>query len=177
MNRKEKLLTWIEKQHEGQLIKDTSEPYLNHLTEVARLASIIPLGYEIGLCHDLFEETKITESDLKSALTTFNYNQAEADIISIAVTELTDVFTKKDYPDLSKSVRKKMEAERLANISPAAQTVKYADLIYNIGWMLEHDRKHVKKYLKRKRLLIKYMKAGHTFLRDQVIQRIESALL
>lgn len=177
MKREGKLLNWVKQQHAGQLIKCTNEPYINHLTAVAEMASVIPLGYEIGLCHDLFEDTEAAGPQLKVALVGFGYTDEEASLITMCVTELTDVFTKKAYPELSKAIRKEKETARLATISPAAQTVKYADLIYNIGWMLKYDLKHAKKYSRKKRLLLEVMTDGDHGLRRRVLDTIDEAML
>lgn len=51
MNRRLKLINWVKAQHEGQLIKETNAPYLDHVLAVAnRVASAAPLTFEIGLC-------------------------------------------------------------------------------------------------------------------------------
>jgi (p)ppGpp synthase/HD superfamily hydrolase len=176
MNRADKLLIWIEQRHEGHLIRRTAEPYINHLVAVAKMTAVIPLGYEIGLCHDLFEETGITEPMLHSALTSFGYTGQEASLITNCTIELTDVFTKKAYPDLKKEVRKKKEATRLATISATAQTIKCGDLIYNIGWILKYDLKHARKYLKKKKSLLAYMTSGEQHLRQATIKTIDDAL-
>jgi (p)ppGpp synthase/HD superfamily hydrolase len=170
MNRREKLANWIAQQHEGQLIRKTTLPYVHHLVAVAEMADIVPLGYEIGLCHDLLEDTEVTTDLLREALLKFDYSDAEAKIIVHAVVELTDHFTKATYPDWSKSERKQKEAERLASISPVAQTVKYADLIYNLDWMVINKPGKLEKYLRKKKSLIKLMDNGNMSLRLTLIK-------
>ncbi len=81
MTREIKLLDWVKQQHAGQLIKRTTEPYTNHLTAVARMSGVIPLGYEIGLCHDLLENTKTTAPQLRTVLAGFGYNDVEASLL------------------------------------------------------------------------------------------------
>jgi hypothetical protein len=176
MNSTDKLLNWIKQRHEGQLIRRTTEPYINHLVVVAELASVSPLGYEVGLCHDLFEETETTKNELHSALTGFGYKDQEADLIVNCSIELTDVFTKKNYPDLKKKNRKKKEAERLATISPVSQTVKYADLIYNVEWVMKYDLKHAEKYLRKKQLLLAAMIKGNGNLHQQALTMVDDSL-
>ncbi len=176
MTRREKLFAWVRDQHHGQLIKKTTEPYINHLKAVAEMAGIVPSGYEAGLCHDLFEETNIDAEQLLTALKEFGYNNEEANTITNCISELTDVYTKKAYPDWSKTTRKKYEAERLATISPTAQTIKYADLIYNIGWMLKYDLKHAKKYLRKKRTLLLTLTKGDATLHEKAMKMIEEGL-
>jgi hypothetical protein len=74
-------------------------------------------------------------------LSDFGYRNADARHIACCVAELSDVFTRKAFPGMRKKERKKNEARRLAGISADAQTVKYADLIYNINWMMIYDQK------------------------------------
>ncbi|SEM78019.1 hypothetical protein SAMN05192574_101789 [Mucilaginibacter gossypiicola] len=176
MNRRDKLLDWIKQRHKGQLIRGTAEHYIDHLIAVAELASITPLGYETGLCHDLFEDTETTEAELFSALISFDYTDREAHLIVNCTVELTDVFTKKNYPELKKKDRKAREAARLAAISSTAQTVKYADLIYNIRWVLRYDLKHALKYLSKKRLLLAVMKSGEPSLHLKAVSLINDSL-
>jgi hypothetical protein len=167
---REQLTTWIKDHHQGQLIRLTDDPYFNHLIFVAeKSGAVIPLGYEIGLCHDLIEETTVTASDLRDALLSFDYPHTQAEHICACVVELTDVFTKVAYPDFTKKKRKKKEAARLAQISPDAQTVKYADLMDNIHWTVQYDQKHAVKYLKRKQTLLVTMTMGDAGLRAEVL--------
>ena len=174
----EQLANWVEEKHRGQLIRDTEEPYFMHLVAVAEMAGpATSLGYEIGLCHDLLEDTPVTKDELHEALISFNYAKTDADHITACVAELTDVYTSAAYPYLGKKARKEKEALRLSAISADAQTVKYCDLIYNINWMLHHDRKHAAKYLKRKKHLVTCMAAGDKGLRQKAFDIINNGLL
>jgi len=177
MNRQELLLRWVKSQHEGQLIRLTELPYIDHLIDVAELSDVELFGYEVGLCHDLFEKASVTKIALKVALQDFGYDHAETALISDCVDELTDKFTKEAYPKLDKKTRKQKEADRLAGISALAQTVKYADLIYNINWMLIHDRKHATKYLKRKKTLLLHMKNGNQVLLCRAVKLIDTYII
>ncbi|MFA6245527.1 MAG: hypothetical protein WC615_01215 [Mucilaginibacter sp.] len=161
-------MAWVKEQHAGQLIRKTDEPYFDHLLFVAKkVGSVFPLGYEIGICHDLLEETNITEAELLSSLLCFGYPAPSAEHIRICVVELTDVFTKAAYPELRKQERKRREMTRLADINPDAQTVKYADLIYNIDWMLRFGGGKLPNYLKRKQTLLEQLSDGDEGLRRE----------
>nr|WP_067060350.1 hypothetical protein [Mucilaginibacter sp. L294] len=126
---------------------------------------VFPLGYEIGLCHDLLEETDVTEAELLSALKSFRYQDLSAEHITGCVVELTGVFTKAAFPELKKQERKRRETARLVVISPDARTVKYADLIYNINWMLRFGGEKLEKYLQRKLALLERLSGGDEALR------------
>ena len=169
MKPRTQLKQWVSLQHQGQLIRGTNKPYVEHLFAVAEMArSVVTLGYEIGLCHDLLEDTDVTQSELLAALLGFGYGHEEAYAITSCVVELTDVYTSGDYPELSKSARKLLENKRLLTISPAAQTVKYADLIYNTIWMLKYDPKHAAQYMAKKRVLLADLNRGNAKLRRQL---------
>lgn len=130
------------------------------------------LGYEIGLCHDLLEDTDTRPEELRESLLSFGYSEEEAAHITGCVLELTDVFTAAAFPDLSKKKRKKKESARLVGISADAQTVKYADLIYNIGWVLQYDQKNAKRYLHKKKRLLDRLKKGNEALRRPAMSLI-----
>lgn len=172
------LALWIAQRHAGQRIKRSSEPYLNHLLAVAKLSKHAAyLGYEIGLCHDLLEDTDTDTDTLGKALLSFGYDEIQMDHIVTCVLELTDVYTSEAYPDLSKKQRKHEEQKRLATIGVDAQTVKYADLIYNVGWVLTYDRKHAKRYLKKKLRLLNTLTKGDQLLRRTALNLIAASIV
>lgn len=168
---------WVAEQHKGQKIKYSGESYFNHLQRVALIAGpVVQLGFEIGLCHDLFEDTSVTKQELRNALMSFGYNRMETDEIAACVTELTDVYTAKNFSDLSKPYRKELEATRLAGISAVAQTVKYADVIDNLNWVLQYEPHKAKKYLLKKQRLLMAMDKGNAQLRRKVLALIQNKL-
>jgi (p)ppGpp synthase/HD superfamily hydrolase len=178
MGKGEELATWVTKRHAGQLIKRSGEPYVNHVIAVGNMASAyLELGYEIGLCHDLLEDTDTTTNQLLQALGNFGYSANEANLIVSCVLELTDVFTAAAYPGLTKTERKSREAARLTKISATAQTVKYADLSYNINWVLHYDRKNARSYLVKKQQFITHLNLGDPSLRAELSNLIQEALL
>lgn len=177
MSPAEQLADWVALRHKGQIIKRTREPYFNHLMAVALMAKgVVALGYEIGLCHDLLEDTDTSKNELLTLLLKVGYTGADASLITSCVVELTDVFTRDAYPDLSKKVRKRCESYRLLTISSAAQTVKYGDLIYNIEWMLKYDQKHALRYLRKKQILLAGLTRGNQDLWQQAMNAIHQGL-
>jgi (p)ppGpp synthase/HD superfamily hydrolase len=173
-----RLAGWVAEKHDGQLIKRTDEPYFNHVLAVAEKAGqVVAYGYEIGLCHDLLEDTATTETELFQTLISFEYTEATAALITSSVVELTDVFTAAAYPDLAKTARKNREFIRLGTISATAQTVKYADLIYNLHWVLKYDEKHALKYLLKKQQLLAELTLGNPQLREEAFTVIRQALI
>lgn len=148
--------------HENQKRKYTGDPYHFHLQSVAKMADEkCRLGYEIGLCHDLLEDTETTHDELYLALRRFGYSTQDADFITARVIELTDVYTHKVYPELNRTNRKSLESKRLHKIHPCAQTVKYCDLIDNTASIVEYDKGFAVKYLSEKQDILSGMNKGN----------------
>jgi hypothetical protein len=162
---KEGLIEFATKWHEGQKRKYTLEPYVNHCIEVAELAEAnnIPFGYEIGLFHDLLEDTLCTISDLSSLLAS-RYSAYEADFIINGVVALTDIYVPANFPSLNRGKRKVLEAERLAGILPTYQSVKYCDLINNTASIVERDPSFAVAYLAEKKYILSIMNKGNADL-------------
>lgn len=159
--KRKKLLDFVKKYHGDQKRKYTGDPYWTHPLAVAqRVDSIGPYLFEVGLCHDLLEDTDCDQDMLYVELTNIGYERLVVEDICGLVFELTDRFTKENYPDLSRKERKKKEVLRMSTISSVAQTVKYADLLDNLPSIVRHDPKFAKTYLKEKRHLLEFMNEG-----------------
>jgi len=177
MTSAEKLTDWVAEQHGGQLIRKSGLPYFTHLLTVAYMSkAFVKFGFEIGLCHDLLEDTATGIESLFNALQGFGYSFAAANEITFCVKELTDFFNKNDFPALSKKERKKREEGRLISISPTSQTVKYADLTDNINWVMKYDKKKALKYLRKKRKLLFKLNRGNVELREKLLTLIDKNL-
>ena len=171
------LKRWVKYEYRGKTIKKTGKPYYNHLSIISKMANKrTAFGAEIGLCHDLFEDTPVTPGELMATLVKFGYESNDAIYITSVVKELTDVFTKLSFPKLKKRERKAKETQRLLSISPGAQTVKYCDLIYNIGWMLDNNRKKAEKYLKKKKWLVSRLDKGNNQLHKLTLEKIKEGM-
>jgi len=166
------LLSFVHINHFPQQRKYTGEPYSVHLTSVAELADKYKLimGYEIGLCHDLFEDTACTEHELYHFLVRNQYTHLEAEFIINGVIELTDVYTHEKYPDTNRKIRKTLEAERLGTISKNSQSIKYCDLIDNTNSIVEYDKGFAIKYLEEKRLILSKMNKGNKHLYNKCVK-------
>lgn len=175
--RREQFRDWVCGKYGGRMIPVSGEPYFHHVLTVAELAaSYATLGYEAGLCHDMLEDGICKLTELQAVLYALAYTAPEIAAVREAAIELTDVFTARAYPGLSKKKRKKKEEDRLAGASPLAQTVKYADLIYNMDWTVRYQVRKVKRYLKRKLNLLKMMNKGDPELRGLAIKAVRKHL-
>lgn len=159
---KQTLLDFVTEKHSGQVRKYTNEPYVNHLVSVANMANktTAGFGYEVGLCHDLLEDTDCTQKELADKLIELGYTPIATYFILGNVIELTDEYTSDKYPHLNRKARKELEALRLSDISPEAQTVKYCDLIDNTSSIVKYDKRFAFKYLDEKQVILSKMNRG-----------------
>jgi (p)ppGpp synthase/HD superfamily hydrolase len=171
----DRLLKFVILMHGEQKRKYTNEPYWYHVVNVAYRADIVAgrLGIEIGLSHDLIEDTDCTPLLLHEYLVAIGYEACDALEIMNGVVELTDVFTSEAFPNLKREERKALEAHRLGTISVRSQNVKYCDLEDNSSSILEHDPSFAKVYLAEKAEMLQYMVAGDQTLRKLLLESIK----
>jgi len=170
-------MEWVRLQHQHQKIRRSGAPYFSHVLAVAEMADqASPLAFEIGLCHDLLEDTPITSEQLQHTLLAYGYDLFESEHVVSCVLELTDQFTKTKFPSLNKKRRKKKETARLLTIHPDAQSVKYCDLIYNTLWMKKYDEKGFEKYLIRKSKFVEALDGGDPELRTKALSLMHKEL-
>lgn len=116
--------------HAAQQRKYTGEPYIVHPTSVA-IAIEREGGTEsqiaAALLHDVVEDTEVNAEQLRARLHQI-WGAVQADEIFKMVIELTDVYTRQEFPELNRRTRKLLEAERLAAISNEAKQIKLKDI-------------------------------------------------
>ena len=164
LNRQElQVLEFAKKWHGDQKRKYTSKPYWHHLVNVAKLAHSHDLD-RIAICaailHDIVEDTSMTTKNLLGELDLLGFNVGECFAISYFVSQLTSKYSSKEFPNIKRSKRKQLEAERLIQISATAQSIKYCDIIDNCKNIKELDPVFAKKYLAEKRQVLKGMNRG-----------------
>lgn len=148
--------------HGDQKRKYLGTPYIQHPESVARIVKIYGGDSSMilaSLLHDVIEDTDVTRDQLQDFLKGENFEN-RGEILAL-VDNLTDVYTKENFPELNRKERKKLEAERLGNIHPRAQTIKLADLYDNTISIVNHDKKFAKIYLQEKSEILKHMNKGH----------------
>jgi (p)ppGpp synthase/HD superfamily hydrolase len=162
--------------HGDQKRKYTGEPYVNHTFRVADIVKKHG-GSEAmvyaAVLHDVVEDTSILCPELLIELMSI-VDVKLAIKTATLVKELTDVFSKDNYPESNRKMRKEMEAMRLGRISSDAQTIKYADLLDNSEDILRNDPKFAKVYLKEKETILNYMKKGNTTLYQKCLDFLEN---
>jgi (p)ppGpp synthase/HD superfamily hydrolase len=151
--------------------------YIVHPERVMKLARQVtndPTILSAALLHDVLEDTSTTEEEIKDFLQTL-MSPSNADRTLQLVKDLTDVFTKENYPQWNRRKRRSKEADRLANANPDAQTIKYGDIIDNCPEIVKEDPDFGQRYISECRELLTKLKKGNPLLRQQAMAAIEKA--
>lgn len=165
----------------NQRRKYTNEPYWVHTEAVAdRVASVggsenmIAAAYLHDYIEDVIPVLRDEGRFVELAAFESRYKALPAEVHTL-VTELTDVFTKDDYPRQNRAERKKLERERIAKISNDAKTIKLADLIDNTASIVEQDPGFAITYIKEKLELLPYLTEGHPALLNHASMQAANA--
>ena len=163
--------------HAGQQRKFANEPYIDHVMRVMQQCRLYDKSLVLAagaLLHDVLEDTKVTSAEMLDFLEKLMGEKGE-DVYALVV-ELTDVYTKKAYPNLNKSERKIREHGRLASTSAQAHTIKYADIIDNSRDKGIPANKDAFTYLKRFERLLMLIPNGNATLYSLAKHEVQSAL-
>ncbi|MDF2384272.1 HD domain-containing protein [Nostoc ellipsosporum NOK] len=153
-------------------------PYWRHLQRVAGIVweqSRNEWMTAAALFHDVLEDTSWTATELERRIAAIS-SAEQAAIIIQWVKELTDQFVKGNYPDWNRARRKQAEAERLAQTSGAAQTIKYADVMDNSRSLNGDGASFAYKYLREALHLLQSMEKGDAVLREQALQIVRDEM-
>lgn len=146
----ERAVEFATAKHGCQARKFTGEPYMGHPLAVAEIVKAIGGSEEMiaaAVLHDTIEDTDATEAEVRAEF---------GERIAKLVVELTNVY--RSGTGGSRAYRKAKEAERLAKVSPEAQTIKVADLIHNGATVAERaPAEFAKVYLNEKAALLKVL--------------------
>lgn len=135
--------------HATQKRKFTGEPYIGHPLAVGALVASIGAPETMvaaAILHDTLEDTETSFNELK--------REFGAEVAGM-VAEVTNVY--RSGTGGNRAYRKGKELARLATVSPAAMTIKVADLIHNGHNVAERDAKFAKVYLAEKAELLKVL--------------------
>ena len=174
------LSRYIESKFSGIKRKFTEIPYVYHLYNVAQLAHFhdIYFGYEIGLCHDLFEDTDTQPHELIEKMVDIGYNKYDAEFVSHSVMALTKIYTGDQWSHLSKDEKLDLETQRILLEDNHVQSIKYCDIIDNIrynipyvkmyesDWKVNEMKNFIRGYLPFKNKQLELMKKGNQELRE-----------
>ncbi len=173
-----KIVAFADNAHGDQKRKYAAERYIEHPLRVMNICK--DYGYPLpvlaaAILHDVLEDTDTSPKQIKEFLLTV-MNERDASYTLDLVIELTDVYTKHQYPRLNRRGRKIKEATRMETISAQAQSIKYADIIDNAREIVEHDPDFAPVFLRECRALVKKMKKGNKELREKAIRLLEEQM-
>lgn len=138
----------------NQRRKYSGDPYIVHPMAVAKILTDAGVTDQNIICaaflHDVLEDVWPVNPVYRPD----SIDELFGRTVLSYVWELTDSFTKENYPDLNREERKKREAARLAGISESALKVKLADLIDNTSDITRNDPGFAKVYLREKEKIL-----------------------
>jgi (p)ppGpp synthase/HD superfamily hydrolase len=158
--------------------KYSGEPYWVHTDEVASIVAPFAMACknpEAVVCaahlHDVIEDVFPINPRFDLFFISENFGEDTAELVK----DLTDVYTKEAWSDLNRDKRKKLECERIGKISPAAKTIKLADLISNTKSIVENDPDFARIYIREKLNLLGFLADGSpALLQTATMQTLEA---
>lgn len=150
-------MDFAEEYHRGQKRKYTGEPYIVHPFAVAGLVRSVMHDEDViaaAILHDTVEDTAATMEDIE-----YHFGAR----VMFLVEMVTDISRPEDG---NRATRKALDLEHLAKASPAAQTIKLADLIDNTKSIVAYDPKFAKVYLEEKLAVLDVLTKGDRGLWD-----------
>ncbi len=167
-----------DRSHGEQLRKYSGDRYIVHPVRV--MESVREFNNDIrvlcaALLHDVLEDTPVTAAEMEQSLLEV-FESADAARVTLLVVELTDIFIKASYPRLNRRLRKEKETARLAQVSPDAQTIKYADIIDNVTDIARQDSDFALTYIHEAKKMLTVMDSGHPVLRQRASGIVDQCL-
>lgn len=164
--------------HGSQMRKYTPERYMVHPVRVMETCRTVTNDLAIlsaALLHDVLEDTAVTKGEMLDFLSGI-MPVADAERTVRLVVELSDVYVKKDYPQLNRRTRKSKELERLSNTSADSQTIKYADILDNTLEIVDQDPAFAKVFLNEVQQILRKLDKGHPQLRNDAQAAVAAGL-
>jgi (p)ppGpp synthase/HD superfamily hydrolase len=136
--------------------KYTHEPYWHHTEEVANIVASVTDDADMivaALGHDCLEDVYPQNSLYSFDVILHKFGARAAFMIN----QLTDIFTKENYPKYNRAQRKRLERERMIGIWNESKTIKIADLISNLSSIKVHDKDFAIVFVKEIELLLPFL--------------------
>lgn len=178
MNREyilEQVTAFAKTSHGSQMRKYTPEPYIVHPVRVMKLCAEYSDDIAVlcaALLHDVLEDTPVTLEEMYKFLVGVLDPDTALRTVNLVV-ELTDVYTKKSYPQFNRRRRKEMETERLEKTSADSQTIKYADVIDNTNEIVIYDRDFAHLFLHECKTQLRKLNKGDSKLYTRAVNVVE----
>lgn len=173
-----KITDFGDQAHGEQLRKYAPDRYMVHPVRVMEKLKNYTDDITIlaaALLHDVLEDTPVTRSQMQDFLATL-LNAQQAERTAELVVELSDVYVKKDFPNLNRRTRKSKELERLEKTSADSQTIKYSDILDNSLEISDQDPQFARVYLSEASLILKKLDKGNPELRKEAMKAVEKGL-
>lgn len=173
-----KITDFGDKAHGEQLRKYAPDRYMVHPVRVMEKLKNYTADITIlaaALLHDVLEDTPVTRSEMQDFLETLLTAQQAERTIKLVV-ELSDVYVKKDFPNLNRRTRKSKELERLEKTSADSQTIKYSDILDNSLEISDQDPQFGQVYLSEVNLILNKLDKGNPELRKEAMKAVEQGL-
>lgn len=138
----------------GQRRKYTNEPYIEHPRRVVAILMDYPHTPEMiaaAWLHDVVEDTHVSNADILD-----EFGPTVAGIVS----DLTNV----PVDCGNRLTRFFVNKDRLEKARPAAQQIKLADILDNVGSIVEHDPRFAPTYLREKEQVLEVLREGSPLL-------------
>jgi (p)ppGpp synthase/HD superfamily hydrolase len=174
----DKVRAFADQSHGDQLRRYSKERYIVHPVKVMQLCKEYTNDLSVlaaALLHDVLEDTSVPRGDIRLYLETIMKTE-EVNRTLQFVEELTDLFTKNNYPHWNRKLRRCKEGERLSTASPEAQTIKYADLIDNCLDIAENDIDFAPVFLRESKELLKKINRGNPLLYIRAVNTVEDCI-
>lgn len=163
-----KAASYAARAHKNQLRKDGVTPYFYHCSMVAYLVQkyfpdceqeMVAAAY----LHDTIEDCETTVEEIRKEF---------GDIVAGYVVGLTNVFTKKNYPNLNRKERKSAECQRLKNLSTPVKCIKLADRLANIIDLTSLEKGFQDKFVSETRELLDAIGDTHPTMTAEIRRRL-----
>lgn len=174
----EQVRLFTDKAHGEQMRKYSPERYIVHPIRVMKMVSEYiqdPAVLSAAILHDVLEDTAVSKQELKTFLYSLMVDQQAEKALNIVV-ELTDIYTKENYPQYNRRKRKRLEADRIKKASAEAHTFKYADIIDNVPEITEHDPDFAARFNAECLDLLYHMKKGVMELREKAFATVNDCM-
>ncbi|HEY0678422.1 MAG TPA: HD domain-containing protein [Chitinophagaceae bacterium] len=159
---------FADKAHNEQKRRYSADRYIVHPERVMNIVRKYNDDISVlaaALLHDVLEDTETTIEEMYAFLLTVLDPPQAAKTVKL-VEDLTDVYTKKGFPQWNRRKRKSKEIERLEKTNAEAHTIKYADIIDNVPEIINEDPDFAERYVKECREILRKMTKGNQELRE-----------
>lgn len=154
--------------HMGQTRNYTDKvPYVTHPIAVTKILMTVCDDHEMlraALLHDTVEDCDVSLVDIERRF---------GSRVAALVDDLTDTTSKETHPHLNRAQRRHLDHERIAAISPAAKTIKLADVIHNTRMIGTAPKTFADLFMTEKLDLINVLGEGHPGLFNSARQIID----